>query len=258
MGDLVTMRSRNDPEGPVARVSVPSVDNWRAVQALLIVLSVTAGCTDIIGFLGLDQLFIAHITGNLAILAAHIVAGGKAQVAQMLSVPIFIAMVSLTVLLAGSLESIGLASLRPLLLLQLLLLAGFFVICVATGPRIDPNASKGILAGMLGVSAMAVQNALVQISLKAAPPTAVMTSNVTRFAMDVGKVLFGRDPADVANARDRAARTLPVIVGFAVGCGLGAACETAFDLRSVALPVGLALLALAMGFAIDPAGEDAS
>jgi uncharacterized membrane protein YoaK (UPF0700 family) len=42
---------------------------------------------------------------------------------------------------------------------------------------------------MLGVSAMAVQNALVQISLKGAPSTAVMTSNVTRFAMDVGEVL---------------------------------------------------------------------
>ena len=51
----------------------PPVDNSRAVQALLIVLSVTAGCTDIIGFLVLDGQFTAHITGNLVILAAHIV-----------------------------------------------------------------------------------------------------------------------------------------------------------------------------------------
>jgi uncharacterized membrane protein YoaK (UPF0700 family) len=71
----------------------------------------------------------------------------------MLSVPVFIVMVGLTRLLAGGLASIGLASLRPLLLLQFLLLAGFLVLCVTAGPRIDPNATNAILAGMLGVSA---------------------------------------------------------------------------------------------------------
>jgi hypothetical protein len=106
--------------------------------------------------------------------------GGETRVAEMISVPVFIVMVGITVLIAGGLESIGLASLRPLLLLQFLLLAGCLVICVAAGPYIEPNATNAILAGMLGVSAMAVQNALVQISPKGAPSTAVMTSNVTR------------------------------------------------------------------------------
>ncbi len=41
-----------------------------------------------------------------------------------------------------------------------------------------------VLAGMLGVSAMAVQNALVQLSLKGAPATAMMTTNITRFVLD--------------------------------------------------------------------------
>jgi uncharacterized membrane protein YoaK (UPF0700 family) len=228
------------------------VDNSRAVQALLIVLSVTAGCTDVIGFLVLNGLFTAHITGNLVILAAHIAGGGEAQIAPMLSVPVFIVMVGLTRLMAGGLESIGLHSLRPLLLLQLLLLAGFFALCVAAGPRIDPNATNAILAGMLGVSAMAVQNALVQISLKGAPSTAVMTSNVTRFPIDIGEVLLGGDPADVAKARNRAARILPAIAGFTAGCGLGAACEAAVGTSSLALPAGLAVVAFAMGFAAEP------
>jgi uncharacterized membrane protein YoaK (UPF0700 family) len=232
-------------------VPPPSVDNSRAVQGLLFVLSVTAGCTDVIGFLVLNGLFTAHITGNLVILAAHIVGGGEAQIAPMLSVPVFVVMVCLTRLLAGGLESIDLASLRPLLLLQFLLLAGFLVLCVVAGPRIDPNATHAILAGMLGVSAMAVQNALVQISLKGAPSTAVMTSNVTRFAIDVGEALLGGDPTDVAKARNRAARILPPIVGFTTGCGLGAACEAALGSWSLALPAGLALLAFAMGFAAE-------
>jgi uncharacterized membrane protein YoaK (UPF0700 family) len=215
---------------------------------LPVVLSVAAGCTDVIGFLGLNGLFTAHITGNLVILAAQVAGGVAGQIAKILAVPVFIGMVSLTVLLARGLESIGLASLRPLLLFHFLLLAGFLGLCVAAGPHLDPNATIAIFAAMLGVSAMAVQNALVQVSLKGAPATAVMTSNVTRFARDVGDLLLGGDPAKVNQARDQAARTLPVILGFAVGCGLGAACEVAFGMWSLALPTGLALIALALGY----------
>ncbi len=103
---------------------------------------------------------------------------------------------------------------------------------------------------MLGVSAMAVQNALLQISLTGLPSTAVMTTNVARFMMDVGDVLLGRDSDAVAKARRRAKHTWPPIVGFTVGCGLGAAGEAAIGLWSLALPAGLALLAFAMGFSV--------
>jgi hypothetical protein len=54
--------------------------------------------------------------------------------------------------------------------------------------------------------------------------------------------LLGGDPADVAKAPNRAAHTLPAIVGFTVGCGLGAACEAALGTWSLCL-AGLALLA---------------
>jgi hypothetical protein len=47
---------------------------------------------------------------------------------------------------------------------------------------------------------------------------------------------------------------LAVIFGFAIGCGLGATCEAALGLWSLALPTGLAMLALAMGFAAEPGG----
>src|ERR1700704_2940174 len=233
------------------RVPTPSIESSLSVRLLPTVLSIIAGSVDAIGFLGLGGLFTAHVTGNLVILAAHLVSGSGAPVAPMLSVPVFVAALGLTRLLAGALERIGLASLRPLLLLQLLLLVGFLVLCVSAGPRIDADAPIAILAGMLGVSAMAVQNALVQISLKGAPSTAVMTTNITRFMMDVGDVMLGRKPADVAKARDRAMRTWPAIAGFAVGCGLGAICEVAIGLLSLALPAGLALLAVAMGMTSD-------
>jgi uncharacterized membrane protein YoaK (UPF0700 family) len=236
-------------EGRAARVATISVESSRALRLLPFVLSVIAGCTDVISFLGLGGLFTAHITGNLVILAAHVVSGEAGQVALMLSVPVFMVALALTRLLVGGFEAIGLASLLPLLLLQFLLLAGFFVICVAAGSRIDPNAPSAIFAGMLGVSAMAVQNALVQVSLKGAPSTAVMTTNVTRFTMDAGEMLLGRDPAEVAKARSRANHTWPAIAGFALGCALGAAWEVRLGLWSLMLPAGLALLAFTMALA---------
>jgi uncharacterized membrane protein YoaK (UPF0700 family) len=234
------------PEQTIDGAMLPATSP--GTELLPSVLSVIAGSADIIGFLGLGGLFTAHITGNLAILAAHVASSGTAEVAQILSVPVFIVAVGLTRLLAVGLESIGLATLRPLLLLQFLLLAGFFALSVAAGPHLDATATNAILAGMLGVSAMAVQNALVQISLAGSPPTAVMTGNVTRFTMDVAEVLLGRDPDAVARARSRAKRTAQAIVGFAVGCGLGAVCEVTIGLWSLALPAGLALLALAIVF----------
>jgi uncharacterized membrane protein YoaK (UPF0700 family) len=237
------------PEHLTPRVATPSVGSSLSAKLLPTVLSVIAGSVDAISFLGLGGLFTAHVTGNLVILAAHLVSGGEAPVAPMLSVPVFIVALGLTRLLAGALEGIRFASLRPLLLLQFMLLGGFLVLCTSAGPRIDPDATKAIVAGMLGVSAMAVQNALVQISLKGAPSTAVMTTNITRFTMDVGEVVLGRNPADLAKARGRAMQTWPAIVGFCVGCGLGAVCEATIGLRALALPTGLALLAFAMGLA---------
>jgi uncharacterized membrane protein YoaK (UPF0700 family) len=217
-------------------------------RTLPFVLSVIAGSTDIIGFLGLNGLFTAHITGNLVVLAAHLVAGEPTIFSYIVSVPVFMLVLFLTRLLAGGLERAGRDTLGPLLLLQLLSLAVFLVLCIAAGPWTDPNATAAVVAGMFGVAAMAVQNALVQISLRNTPTTAVMTTNVTHFMLDLGRVLVGGDPAEVAKARSSALRTLPVIVGFAIGCGLGAACEAAAGLWSLALPTGLALLAFAMGF----------
>jgi hypothetical protein len=71
-------------------------------------------------------------------------------------------------------------------------------------------------------------------------------------------VILGRRPADVAKARDRAMRTWPAIVGFGVGCGLGAICEVAIGLLSLALPAGLALLAVAISMTADLEGGQGS
>jgi uncharacterized membrane protein YoaK (UPF0700 family) len=217
-----------------------SVEDTFGTKLLPFVLSITAGSVDVISFLGLGGLFTAHITGNLVILAAKLVAGEQSPVSYLISVPVFMAV------LAG-LERLKIASLVPLLLIQFLLLAAFFALCRSAGPRLDPNTTIMILAGMLGVSAMAVQNGLARISLRGAPATAVMTTNITLFTIDVGQVLLGGNASSTVRARERARNTWPAIVGFLLGCALGAACEAAFGLHSLVLPAAFGLLAVALG-----------
>jgi uncharacterized membrane protein YoaK (UPF0700 family) len=230
---------------------VESVSDRLGTTLLTFVLSVIAGSVDVIGFLGLGALFIAHVTGNLVILAARAAAGEHAPAAHLLSVPVFIIALFAARLLAATLDRFEIATLRPLLLLQFMFLAGFLGISIEVGSPADPSAAVMIIAAMLGVSAMAVQNVLVQVSLKDAPSTAVMTTNLTRFVVDLGEVWLGRDPGGRAKALARARRTGTAIVGFVVGACLGAWCQARLGLWSLAVPTGLALAALAITYCSD-------
>jgi len=211
-------------------------------RALSFVLSLIAGSTDTISFLGLNGLFTAHITGDVVILAAHIITGDPSIVSHILAVPIFMVVLVLTSLLANELERSGVATLRLLLSLQLLLLIGFLVLSAVYGARVD--SALVVVTGMIGVAAMAVQAALVQISLKGTPSTGVMTTNVTHFVVALAELVACHDQSTAENARKRMSHILPVIAGFVLGCALGAVSEAAWGLRSLGLPTALALLAV--------------
>src|SRR5260370_4799446 len=76
-----------------------------ASRALPFILSVISGSTDIIGFLGLNGLFTAHVTGNIVIIAAHVIAGERATFSAVLAAPVFILVVFLSPALAGGIET---------------------------------------------------------------------------------------------------------------------------------------------------------
>jgi uncharacterized membrane protein YoaK (UPF0700 family) len=229
--DLMTPRT-SDP--PLAGLGV----------SLPVVLSMIAGSVDVIGLYALDM-FTSHITGNLVLLAARVVGGEHARIGQLLSVPVFVVVLVLTKWLGDRLESIGLAPLRSLLLLQFVLIAGLLAVCVATAAFAHPDSASAILAGILGVSAMAVQTTIVLISLKSSP-TVAMTMSIARFTLDVSEILSGGNPAEVADARRRTRDAGYVIGGFAAGCAAGAASAAAVGPWSLALPAGLAALAFTM------------
>ena len=102
-----------------------------------------------------------------------------------------------------------------------------------------------------------MQNALMQISIKDSPSTAVMTTNTIRFVIDLGEILLGRSRNDRVKAGERVKRTGFAIVGFALGCGLGAGRQVVTGLCSLALPAGVALVALAIAVAAKLDGSQA-
>jgi uncharacterized membrane protein YoaK (UPF0700 family) len=238
---------------PAQWLLVPAVDKALANTLLPVLLGGIAGSTDTIGFLAFGGLFTAHITGNFVVLAAHIVSHHEVSAAVVLSVPVFVAVILLTRWLAARLAALGIGLLQPLLLLECLLLAGFLAGRVANGTPVHVNAPGAIFAGMLGVAAMAVQNAVGQISLGAVSTTA-MTANVARFALDVGEILVTRSHCDWSWWRNRLPQAGPM-AGFVIGCGLGAASEAAFDRWALTLPVALTAFALATSFALAPKSQ---
>jgi uncharacterized membrane protein YoaK (UPF0700 family) len=235
---------------PVQRLPLPALDKALANILLPVLLGGIAGSTDTIGFLAFGGLFTAHITGNFVVLAAHIVSHHEVSAAVVLSVPVFVAVILLTRWLVARLDALGMSLLQPLLLLECLLLTGFLAMRIANGTPVHVNAPWAIFAGMLGVAAMAVQNAVGQISLGAVSTTA-MTANVARFALDIGEIFVTRNYCDRSWWRRHLVQGGP-IAGFVIGCGLGAASEAAFDRWALALPVVLATSALAISLAPEP------
>jgi uncharacterized membrane protein YoaK (UPF0700 family) len=195
------------------------------------VLSSTARAADVIGFLALGGLFTAHVTGNIVIVAAHDITGGFGPIARLLSVPVFIVVLGTVSVATLAAEKAGYRSGHALLILHAALLAGCLGLGVAFGPFADANLPMAVVAGMLAVAAMATQNALVRLALPGTPSTAVMTTNITQFAVDLATLARGQgQPDELAPARRRARQTFPCMLGFVAGSACGAVLEIHFGL----------------------------
>ena len=131
---------------------------------------------------------------------------------------------------------------RVLLVIQALLLASFLGFGAWFGPFADPNSSMAVFVGMLGVSAMATQNAVVRLALPGHPTTAVMSTNAAQLAVDLAmlaRCLF--QPVKVNEIRSRAGLITLAVLGFVVGVVTGAILEIHFGLWSLTFPSILAV-----------------
>jgi uncharacterized membrane protein YoaK (UPF0700 family) len=208
-------------------------------------LGVVAGMVDVTGFLTLG-LFTAHVTGNLVVIAALLVRGGPPNIAQILAVPVFVLAVAAVWLIAKALERDDPVLVRPLLLIQFLLLGCVLVFSVIYDPAANPHGLLAVVVAMFAVSAMGCQFALLRLALPGSPSTAVMTGNLTNSVLSLLDTLFPRQPL-MGGANEMLKKTLKVLVGFFVGCIAGAAAVSLLGDWAWLPPVVLAGVALALG-----------
>ncbi len=217
----------------------------RLEKRLPTLLSVIAGMVDLIGFLTLGNIFTAHITGNLVVIAAALVRGGPLNLAQALAIPVFILVVAAIWLLARASGRGGPGLARLLLLIQFLLLICVLIYSVITKPSASPHGLTAGITAMVAVSAMACQFALLRLALPVAPSTAVMTGNLTNTVLSLLDMLSRTQPL-MAGDSERLRGSLHLLIGFFGGCVLAAAAVSLLGDWAWSFPVVLAGVAVTL------------
>ena len=213
------------------------------------ILSWVAGFVDTAGFLRLNGLFTAHVTGNLVVAGAELAgARGEAVWVRLGVLPVFVAAVVLTSVFART-RSARLSNLLWLEVLALLLFAVIGIKIIPTDQQVV-NTQMMFTVGAVGVFAMGVRNALMRESLSSLAPTTVMTGNLTQFVIDWTRLNFIHDydrsnSASTEDIRQRTRKFGSALVGFVVGAAFGAFFMQTIGFWSIFLPaIATALLAL--------------
>jgi uncharacterized membrane protein YoaK (UPF0700 family) len=204
-------------------------------------LSFNGGYVDTVGYLSLQGLFTAHVTGNFVTIGAALVFGTSGIVAKLLALPVFC-----TVIVVTRLVSFNLPARWPvfetMLTLQLLLLLVAAVLGIAMGPFANGDTGPIIIVGMTLVSAMAIQNAANRIHLSGSPPTTIMTGTTTQMMIDVADMIRGVPGVGRDAIRSRLRHMGAAVVGFALGAAAGALLFHAVGKWCFALPPVVAFL----------------
>jgi len=206
------------------------------------VLSFNAGYVDTAGYLALQGLFTAHVTGNFVTIGAALVFGTAGVVAKLVALPVFCIVIVVTRLISFNVPARW-PVLETMLTVKLLLLLVAAVLAVAMGPFTNGDGAPAIIMGMTLVSAMAIQNAAQRIHLGAAPPTTLMTGTTTQIMIDVADMIRGAQGAAREAIRSRLRRMCAAVASFAAGAAAGALLFHAIGSWCFALPPVVALLA---------------
>jgi uncharacterized membrane protein YoaK (UPF0700 family) len=183
-------------------------------------LAFNGGFVDAAGFLGLQGLFVSHVTGNFVTLGAALVLGSHGVYGKLLALPEFVAVVALARLAGATLRARKLPVLRLLFSAEAVLLIAFCVFAVWYGPFADPDSVPALITGFIGIAAMAIQNAVQRVHFSDQPPTTIMTGNTTQATLDAVDLLAGDGQGTLVRARF--VRIALSIVLFGAGCAAAA------------------------------------
>ena len=240
------MASVTESSASIAQTGrAPGVVDPHKTERVVTLLSVIAGMVDVTGFLTLGNVFTAHITGNVVVLAAVLVNRRPLNPAQAIAIPVFMLAVAGTWLIARAISRRGEPLMRRLLVVQFLLLSACLVFCVVTRPSRDPHGLDAGIAVMIAASAMACQFSLLRLTLPQAPSTAVMTGNLTNGVLAImDRSSSGGRPTE--RAKERLDRSIHLLLGFFAGCVVSAATVAWISDWAWALPVTLGALAVVL------------
>jgi uncharacterized membrane protein YoaK (UPF0700 family) len=228
-------------------------DSLRSFVPLL--LSLNAGYVDTAGFLALQGLFTAHVTGNFVTLGAALVMGSSGILAKLLALPVFCAVV-ISARLFGTWLSKRHASVFEILVgLKVVLLVVGAVLAIHFGPFPNGDRWQAVMTGMVLVAAMAIQNAVHRVHLGSAPPSTLMTGTTTQVMLDLADMIYARNEVGPPPARLKQ-MSVNVLI-FAFGCGAAALLYALFNVRCFVVPPVLGALSLLFRLVAGPAPKPA-
>ena len=214
---------------------------------LPLLLSLTAGYVDTAGFLALQGLFTAHVTGNFVTLGASLALGTSGTIAKLLALPVFCVVVIASRWFGTLLSRRSAHPFVPLLAIKVLLLVAGAVLAIHFGPFHDGDSWQAILTGMVLVAAMAIQNAVHRVHLASSPPSTLMTGTTTQVMLDIADKIYPREGADAPPAR--LVQMATNVVVFAVGCGAAALLFMRFGVWCFVVPPVVGAISLILRIA---------
>ena len=214
------------------------------------VLSFNGGYVDTAGFIALQGLFTAHVTGNFVTIGSALIFGTSGVVAKLLALPVFCLVVIVTRLASFHLPQ-NRTALNTMLLvkLALLLLGAYFA--VHWGPFQNGDSWAALSTGMTFVAAMAIQNAIHRIHLSAAPPTTLMTGTTTQIMIDVADAIRGLSADTRAATLLRMRRMVTAVLLFASGAAAAALLFKSVGVLCFLVPPLVAIAAILVAKAAD-------
>ncbi|WP_415327834.1 YoaK family protein [Chryseobacterium sp. MMS23-Vi53] len=207
-----------------------------SISFVTLLLAMIAGYCDTVTFVAAESIFSAHVTGNFIVFAYQFVKGSDINAwVKLLTFPVFI----LAIITGGRISG-KVANHYIILLLEgvLLLLAGILVAVLDCNGMFSHVMMYFV--AMITVFAMGLQNAFGKLYAKETyGPTTMMTGNVTQASLDFGKLMYSgfHHPEALESLK----KQLFLILGFLVGCFLGAYAGKQFGLMTLIFP-GLGMI----------------
>jgi uncharacterized membrane protein YoaK (UPF0700 family) len=211
-------------------------------RATMSALGFISGFVDTLGFIALFNLFAAHITGNVVLIAASLVDQRYGLAIKLLAIPTFIVAAIVTRFYIIRRERRVLDATAHVLVAEAVLLAAFMAVALATAPFKSQDSPAAIATGLLAATAMAVQNTAARTFMNGLPPTTVMTGNLMQIIVDLVDVLHRHGKLEPK--LDRLSKLVPLMLAFSAGAISGAVGYVTIGFLALVAPI---LVALALG-----------